>query len=210
MEGAEDHGEDDAEGGVEARDGACHERGVLLKRRCHPGMRELEQCGAAGAEEERGLAVDAPGDGGWAEEVRRLGWWRCWRRRRLGIRCVPGDGLGVRAVHWLKGPGSAMRAARSRVRTIGAKSRFLPRCILPAMNSFRTVREAKEYLIRRILAQADRDGVPLSDVERNMLYFTETGWTLPNMMEISRDFDRNYEPGRVRKQDRSDHPANKQ
>ncbi len=61
------------------------------------------------------------------------------------------------------------------------------------MNSFRTVREAKEYLIRRILAQADRDGVPLSDVERNMLYFTETGWTLPNMMEISRDFDRNYD-----------------
>ena len=57
---------------------------------------------------------------------------------------------------------------------------------------FGTVREAKEYLIRRILAQADRDGVPLSEVERNMLYFSETGWTLPNMMAISRKFDETY------------------
>lgn len=25
-----------------------------------------------------------------------------------------------------------------------------------------------------------------------MLYFSETGWTLPNMMTVSREFDRNY------------------
>jgi hypothetical protein len=60
------------------------------------------------------------------------------------------------------------------------------------MDRFPTIRDAKEYLIGRILAQADRDGVSLSDVERKMLYFSETGWTLPNMMVISQDFDRHY------------------
>jgi hypothetical protein len=60
------------------------------------------------------------------------------------------------------------------------------------MNSFGTGREAKEYLIRRILAQADRDDILLSEVERNMLYFSETDWTLPTMMEISQEFDQNY------------------
>jgi hypothetical protein len=60
------------------------------------------------------------------------------------------------------------------------------------MNRFPTTRDAKEYLIGRILAQADKDVVSLSDVERKMLYFSETGWTLPNMMVISEDFDRNY------------------
>ncbi|MGH9616884.1 MAG: hypothetical protein ACRD28_09100, partial [Acidobacteriaceae bacterium] len=61
------------------------------------------------------------------------------------------------------------------------------------MNQFQTVRDAKEYLVRRILAQADQDGIPLCDVERKMLYFSETGWTLPNMMAISRDFDEKYD-----------------
>lgn len=65
--------------------------------------------------------------------------------------------------------------------------------ILAAMNSFGSVREAKEYLIGKILAQADRDGIQLSDVERKMLYFTETGWTLPDMMAVSREFDQKYD-----------------
>ena len=65
--------------------------------------------------------------------------------------------------------------------------------ILASMNRFQTVRDAKEYMVRRILAQAKQDGVPLSDVERDMLYFSETDWTLPNMMAISQDFDQNYD-----------------
>lgn len=64
--------------------------------------------------------------------------------------------------------------------------------ILPPMDRFPTVREAKEYLIGRILVQADKDGISLSDVEKKMLYYSETGWTLPTMMAISTDFDRNY------------------
>ena len=61
------------------------------------------------------------------------------------------------------------------------------------MSRFGTVRDAKEYLIRQIVEQADRDGVPLSDIEREMLYFSETGWTLPNMMGISNEFDEKYD-----------------
>jgi len=61
------------------------------------------------------------------------------------------------------------------------------------MAQFATVREAKEYLIGRIVAQADGDGTALSDVERKMLYFSETGWTLPDMMTVSHKFDESYD-----------------
>lgn len=61
------------------------------------------------------------------------------------------------------------------------------------MDRFPTVRAAEEYLIGRILAQADRDRVPLSDIERKMLYFSETGWTLPDMMAVNRKFDDKYD-----------------
>ena len=54
-------------------------------------------------------------------------------------------------------------------------------------------REAREYLIARIVQQADVDRVPLSTVERQMLYFTESGWTPPGMEEISEQFDRGYD-----------------
>lgn len=56
-----------------------------------------------------------------------------------------------------------------------------------------SIREAKEFLVGRIAAEAAREGVPLSEVERKMLYFSETGWTLPNMMEVNEEFDRDYD-----------------
>lgn len=58
------------------------------------------------------------------------------------------------------------------------------------MPAFRSTREAKEYLAGRILAEARRQGNPLTDLERKMLYFSETGWTLPDMAEASAEFDR--------------------
>jgi len=61
------------------------------------------------------------------------------------------------------------------------------------MSRFPTGREAKEFLISGIVAEAQRENLPLSDVERKMLYFSETGWTLPDMMEINDTFDRNYD-----------------
>jgi len=61
------------------------------------------------------------------------------------------------------------------------------------MKAFHTGREAKEFLVSRIVEEAQRENVPLSDVERKMLYFTESGWTLPDIMKVSEDFDREYD-----------------
>ena len=38
-----------------------------------------------------------------------------------------------------------------------------------------------------------RDGVPFSEVERKMLYFSETAWTLPDILNVNDEFDRNYD-----------------
>ena len=56
-----------------------------------------------------------------------------------------------------------------------------------------TEREAKEYLAGRIVDEAKREGAPLSEVERKMLYFTESGWTLPDIMTVNEEFDRDYD-----------------
>jgi hypothetical protein len=61
------------------------------------------------------------------------------------------------------------------------------------MKTFHSGREAKEFLISRIVSEAQRENVLLSDVERKMLYFTESGWTLPEMDVVSADFDRDYD-----------------
>ena len=61
------------------------------------------------------------------------------------------------------------------------------------MNAFHSGREAKEFLISRIVAEAQRENVPLSEFERKMLYFTESGWTLPDMTTVCEDFDREYD-----------------
>ena len=60
------------------------------------------------------------------------------------------------------------------------------------MNAFHSGRQAKEFLIFEITAEAQRENVALSDVERKMLYFTETGWTLPDITKVNEDFDREY------------------
>ena len=61
------------------------------------------------------------------------------------------------------------------------------------MAEFRTDREAKEYLAGRIAEEAKREGAPLTEVERKMLYFTESGWTLPDIMAVNEEFDREYD-----------------
>ena len=63
----------------------------------------------------------------------------------------------------------------------------------PVAKRFRTIREAMDYLARRIAEEAIRQGTPLTEIERKMLYFTETGWTLPNMEAVSAEFDRTYD-----------------
>lgn len=60
---------------------------------------------------------------------------------------------------------------------------------------FKTVRDAKNFLAGKIVEEAKLEGAPLTEVERKMLYFTETGWTLPDMKEVSAEFDRGYDQG---------------
>lgn len=61
------------------------------------------------------------------------------------------------------------------------------------MARFNSQRDPKEYLISRIVAEAKQEGVPLSDVERKMLYFSETDWTLPGILEVNAEFERDYD-----------------
>jgi hypothetical protein len=65
---------------------------------------------------------------------------------------------------------------------------------LPISNSeFKTERDAKEHLIARISAKAQQQGIELSEVERKMLYFSETGWTLPGILDVNAEFERDYD-----------------
>ncbi|MGA9980197.1 MAG: hypothetical protein WBQ08_16385 [Candidatus Sulfotelmatobacter sp.] len=61
------------------------------------------------------------------------------------------------------------------------------------MKAFHRGREAKEFLISQIIGEAQRENTPLSEVERKMLYFTESGWTLPDIMKVNEDFHREYD-----------------
>jgi hypothetical protein len=52
---------------------------------------------------------------------------------------------------------------------------------------------ALDFIAGKIAAEAEREGSPLSEVERKMLYFSETDWTLPDMAQVSAEFDREYD-----------------
>jgi len=53
--------------------------------------------------------------------------------------------------------------------------------------------EAKEFLVSRIVEEARGRHVKLSDLERKMLYFSETYPTLPDMMEVAQEFESKYD-----------------
>jgi len=93
---------------------------------------------------------------------------------------------------WLSGKDTARagrRGAHSSAPKVDAQSD------MPEQHThrFRTIREAKKHLVNMIAEVAERDGTPLTEVERKMLFFTETGSTLPDMKEISSEFDRDYD-----------------
>ena len=56
------------------------------------------------------------------------------------------------------------------------------------MKPFRSPREAKEFVISRIVDEAQRENAPLSEAERRMLYFSEQHDTFRSK-EVSGDFD---------------------
>ncbi|HEV2133368.1 MAG TPA: hypothetical protein VGR47_03820 [Terracidiphilus sp.] len=59
-------------------------------------------------------------------------------------------------------------------------------------DKFRTVRQAMDYLVNRIVDEAKLQGTPLTEIERKMLYFSETDSTLRDMPAVSAEFDRSY------------------
>jgi hypothetical protein len=59
--------------------------------------------------------------------------------------------------------------------------------------SFASSMEAKEFLVSRIVEEASRQQVRLSELERKMLYFSEGYPTLPDMMEVNEQFDAQYD-----------------
>ena len=61
------------------------------------------------------------------------------------------------------------------------------------VDPFTTTREAKEFLIAQIVDEAAREGTPLTDIERRMLYFTETAWMPEDTWQANEIFDRDYD-----------------
>lgn len=59
--------------------------------------------------------------------------------------------------------------------------------------TFASARDAKEFLITQIVDEARREGVPLTDVERGMLYFSETCSAPHNIISIADRFEREYD-----------------
>ena len=49
---------------------------------------------------------------------------------------------------------------------------------------------AKEFLITRVVEQAQLEHKPLSEIERKMLYFTEVHPSLPDIYEVNAEFER--------------------
>jgi len=56
------------------------------------------------------------------------------------------------------------------------------------------VREAKDFLVGQIRQQALQEGVPLDDLEIQMLYFTEKESLSDKMAKLVEDFDQTYNP----------------
>ena len=63
----------------------------------------------------------------------------------------------------------------------------------------KNAREAKEFLVSEIVLEAQRENVVLSEIERKMLYFSETDWTLPDIATVSDEFDAGYDQDKYEK-----------
>jgi hypothetical protein len=59
--------------------------------------------------------------------------------------------------------------------------------------SFASSMEAKEFLVSRIIEEARKRHVRLSELERKMLYFSEGHPTLPDIMEVNEKFEAEYD-----------------
>ena len=67
------------------------------------------------------------------------------------------------------------------------------RCPVSTGAQFGAVKEAKDFLVEKIAAEASRDHMPLSEVERQMLYFTEEDGLSEQMRQVCEAFDRDHD-----------------
>jgi hypothetical protein len=51
------------------------------------------------------------------------------------------------------------------------------------------VNEAKDFLVRQTAEQAEREGVPLSDLEKRMMYFTESEDAVEDPIALNEEFE---------------------
>jgi hypothetical protein len=54
-------------------------------------------------------------------------------------------------------------------------------------------REAKDFLVQQIAEQAQLDSVPLSDLEKRMMYFTESGEMPEDPIQLNDEFEAQYD-----------------
>jgi len=55
------------------------------------------------------------------------------------------------------------------------------------------VREAKDFLVAQTAEQAALEGVPLSDLEKRMMYFTESGYVPEDPIKLNEEFEAEYD-----------------
>lgn len=54
-------------------------------------------------------------------------------------------------------------------------------------------RAAKQFLISKVIEEASLENVPLSEIEKKMLQFTETEPSIPDIYEVNTQFEREYD-----------------
>jgi len=52
---------------------------------------------------------------------------------------------------------------------------------------------AKQFMISRVVEEAKSEGLPLSEIERKMLYFTEVYPSLPDICAVNAEFEKSYD-----------------
>ena len=58
---------------------------------------------------------------------------------------------------------------------------------------------AKQFLISRVIEEANLETVPLSEIEKKMLQFTEVHPTIPDIIDVNDEFERNYDSNEYEK-----------
>jgi hypothetical protein len=55
------------------------------------------------------------------------------------------------------------------------------------------VREAKDFLVQQAAEQKQLEGVPLSELEKRMMYFTESGYVPEDPIALNEEFEAKYD-----------------